>query len=215
MEIMPGAIHIRQARTKMLRKAMNGMVYRTKTDKKSQIHGQVVVQINDTHIVIKDLAVIVHPLQNHRKFDNASKESFEIFVKSKRSLTFYSLSHFFCYIRFSKNAPNNYRGRSNGSYNNNNNNGNNAGNGVGNARTNGNGNSNSFYRNNDNTFYQNGSRGADKSSDNKNFGSDVKNFSANRSYNRNPQRNNNNTNNANSQSSNNNNNNKKNVNFIR
>ncbi|XP_031627989.1 caprin homolog isoform X3 [Contarinia nasturtii] len=103
---------------------------------------------------------------------------------------------------FSKNAPNNYRGRSNGSYNN----GNNSGNGVGNSRTNGNGNSSSFYRNNDNTFYQNGSR-ADKSSENKSGGggSDVKNFSANR-YRGNPQRN---SNNANSQSSNN----KKNFNF--
>lgn len=64
---MPGAIRTRQAQIKMRRKAMNGMVCRTKMDKMSQIHGQAVVRINDTNIV-KDLATIVHRLLNHRKF---------------------------------------------------------------------------------------------------------------------------------------------------
>lgn len=186
---MPGAI---RTRIKMHRKAMNGTVCRTKMDKMSQIHGQAVVRTNVTNIV-KDLATIVHRLLNHRKF---KYERLRITMQINRF-------NFKPFHRFSKNASNNYRGRSNGSYNN----GNNTGNGVVNPRTNGNVNSSSFYRNNDNTFYQNGSR-ADKSSDNKNGGSDVKNFSANR-YNRNPQRNN--SNNATSQSSNS----KKNFNFMR
>lgn len=64
---MHGAIRTRQMRTKIRRKAMNGMVYQTKMGKMNQTHGRVVIQTNDTNIV-KELEIIAHLLQNHRKF---------------------------------------------------------------------------------------------------------------------------------------------------
>lgn len=73
METMHGAIRTRQMRTKIRRRAMNGMVYQTKMGKMNQIHGRVVIQANDTNIV-KEPEIIAHPLQNHRKFS-------DIFIK--------------------------------------------------------------------------------------------------------------------------------------
>lgn len=68
MEIVLGAIRIRQILTKIRKRAMNGMVCRTKMDKMIRTHGPVVTQINDTNTV-KGQAIIVLRLQNHRKFN--------------------------------------------------------------------------------------------------------------------------------------------------
>lgn len=65
---MLGAIHIRQAQTKIRKRVMNGMVYlRTKMDKMNRIHGLVVIQTKGTNTV-KTPAIIVHQHQN-RKFN--------------------------------------------------------------------------------------------------------------------------------------------------
>lgn len=66
METMHGAIRTRQMRTKIRRRAMNGMVYQTKMGKMIQTPGRVVIQTNDTNIA-RVLEIIVRPPQKHRK----------------------------------------------------------------------------------------------------------------------------------------------------
>lgn len=65
-ETMHGAIRTRQIRTKVRRRAMNGMVYQTKMGKMNQTPGRVVIQTNDTNIA-RELEIIVRPPQKHRK----------------------------------------------------------------------------------------------------------------------------------------------------
>lgn len=70
---MHGAIRTRQIRTKIRKRAMNGMAYQTKMGKTNQTRGQAVVQTNGTNIA-KEVETIVHPHQNHRKYSDFKKD---------------------------------------------------------------------------------------------------------------------------------------------
>lgn len=74
---MHGANRTRQIRTKIRKRAMNGMVYQTKMGKTNQTRGRVVIQTNGTNIA-KDLEIIVHPHQNHRKSSVFSNRDFHL-----------------------------------------------------------------------------------------------------------------------------------------
>lgn len=67
MVTMPGMIHTIQ--TKVHLRATNGMAFQMKmANKMNQIHGQAVIQINDTVNIVKDPAIIVQQTTNQRKF---------------------------------------------------------------------------------------------------------------------------------------------------